>query len=67
METIKSTDNRFLKKKKSESLRRKASKVFHFLHGNRTVKIEDLHFWMLHGDQFPVYSEHNYYGSQVYV
>ena len=31
-----------------------------FLHGNRTVNMEDLYLWMLHDDQYSVCSEYNY-------
>ena len=37
------------------------------LRGNQTVKMEDLYLRMLQDDQYPGYSEYNFYGPQVYV
>ena len=40
------------------------AKVISYLRGNQPVKIKDSYLGMLHND---LYSDYNYYGSQVYV
>ena len=40
------------------------AKIISYLRGNQTVKIKDSYLGMLHND---LYSDYNYYGSQVYV